>query len=297
MAVNLRHKRWFYINSGTQLSETNSTFSFEINLPDNQNLDRIVLTQALIPLTYYVIGTNENVFILNEDGLDLTITVPPGNYNTINFPKVIGPLLTAASANGITYTVTYPVTDNEAQTGKFTYTADSTAVPIYFAFPDNEDLAIRFGFDRGDTDYFTPNGASSILVSQNVVDMTAENCVVIHSNLVQDEAGQDVLQEIYQNNTSPMQNITYLCPDPLAYSKRLSSSKIRLATFSLTDEFNFPIYLNGLDCAFTIMIYEDPKPWTLLEGAFNSLSSLGGKILNRLTPEVEKIKEENYNEN
>ncbi len=265
MAFNVPRRRWFYITSNTQLSSVNSTFSFEINMPDNQEFDRLVLTQALIPLSFYVIGAGQNTFILNENGVDIPVTVPPGNYSSVNFPAVIGPLLTAASQNGITYTVTYPNSATEAQTGKFTYTALNTIIPIYFTFPLDDDLAIRFGFDRGETEYFSASGPNEVLVSPNVVDFTAENSIYIHSSLVQDEAGQDILQEIYVGNTAPNTNITWLCPDLLGYSKRLSPSKSRLATFSFTDEFNNPIYFEGLDVVLTIMVYKDPTPWTLLE--------------------------------
>lgn len=259
----LPRKRWFYITSGIQLSETISTFNAELQIPDSEDYDRIVLTQVLIPLSYYVIGAGDNVFELNENGVAITITIPPGNYDTTNFPAIIGPLLTASSLNGITYTVSYPNPATSPQTGKFTFTAENTTIPIYFAFPEDEDLAIRFGFDRGQTEYFTQAGPNEVLISPNVVDFTAENAIFIHSNLVQDDYS-DILQEVYQANTIPGTNITYLCPDPLAYSKKLSSSKLRLASFALTDEFNFPIFLNGLDVVLTIMLYKEPNVFQLI---------------------------------
>lgn len=260
MAYQLPRKRFFYITSGTQLSETVSTFSQELELPDSEEYDRICLTQCLIPLSYYVISAGTNTFILNENGTPVTITVPPGNYDSVNLPAVVVPLLIAASPNTLTYTMTYPDPSTEPQTGKFTYQVNSESVLVFFAFPMNSDLAIRFGFDRGETEYFTPDSDDdgySTLVSPNVVDFTAQNVVQIHSNLVQDSY-TDILQEVYQANVAPITNITYLCPDPMAYSKQLSSSKIKAASFSLTDEFGNPIFLNGLDVVLTIMIYKEP---------------------------------------
>lgn len=255
MAFMLPRKRWFYITSGVQLSESVSTFTYELQIPNNEDYDRIVCTQALIPLSYYVISAGANVFTLDENGVSVTITIPPGNYDAVSLPATVTPLLDAASPNTLTYTMTY-----SSITGKFTYVVDSDSILVYFAFPVGEDLAIRFGFDRGETEYFTagvPAPGSSTLVSPNVVDFTAQNVVQIHSNLVQDNQS-DILQEIYQANTAPITNITWICPDPLAYSKGFSSSGIQTASFSITDEFGSPIFLNGLDVVLTIMIYKEP---------------------------------------
>ena len=286
MALNLPQKRWFYINSGTQLSETVSTFSADINMPSDIDLDRIVLVQCIIPLSYYVIGSGGNVFTLNEGGVNIPVTIPLGNYDTTNFPAIIGPLMTAASLNAITYTVTYPNPATQPQTGKFTYTANVNNIKIFLAFPLEEDLAIRFGFDRGETEFFTVSGANSVLVSPNVTDFTAEDVLVLHSNLVSDDAGQDILQEIYQANTVPGTNITYICPDPLAYSKKLSSSKLRLASFSLTDEFDNPVFLNGLDIVMTIMVYKEPKWPTMVE---NYIKYLMTKDMGQISYAAEEI--------
>jgi hypothetical protein len=260
MAYMIPRKRFFYISSGTQLSETVSTFSAELQIPDSEEYDRISLTQCLIPLSYYVISAGLNVFQLNENGVSVPITVPPGNYDAVNLPAVVVPLLNAASPNMLTYTMTFPNPATDPQTGKFTYTVSSNSDLVYFAFPPGQDIAIRFGFDRGETEYFTPdnpNDGKSTLISPNVVDFTAQNAIQIHSNLVAD-AYTDVLQEVYQANVAPVTNITFLNPDPLAYSKALSSSKIKAASFSITDEFGSPIFLNGLDVVLTIIIYKEP---------------------------------------
>ena len=96
----------------------------------------------------------------------------------------------------------------------------------------------------------------------------------------------DILQEIYQANTVPGTNITYICPDPLAYSKKLSSSKLRLASFSLTDEFDNPVFLNGLDIVMTIMVYKEPKWPTMVE---NYIKYLMTKDMGQISYAAEEI--------
>ena len=270
MSFMLPRKRWFYISSGTQLSETVSTWSQEINLPADEEFDRIVMTQALIPLSYYLIPVGQNMFTLIENGVNIPVYVPPGNYTKQAFASTISTLLNNASLNSVTYTVTYPDPTTSADTGKFTYTAETNSVTIAFDFTDAGDIALVFGFDRFVVENFIVYIGISVLISANVVDFTAENTVVIHSNLVTDEAGTDILQEIVVGNTNPGTNITYFCPDPLAYSKKLSSNGLRFASFSLTDEFNSPIFLNGLDVVLTIMVYKEPEFFQQAEKFFKA---------------------------
>jgi hypothetical protein len=108
----------------------------------------------------------------------------------------------------------------------------------------------------GMTYTFVPGISSSTLVSTDVINFIPENTVFIHSNLVQDENGSDILQEIFSSNSSPFQNLVFLNPQPQDFSKKLSSNKIQLATFSITDEYGIPIYLNGLDVVLTVLIYK-----------------------------------------
>jgi hypothetical protein len=261
-ALALPRKRFFYITSGTQLSETVSTFSAELQLPDAELYDRITLTQAAIPISYYVIQKGFNTFTLIEGATQTILTLTPGNYNANSFAVVVAVLLSTSSPNGLNYTITYPNSFTQVSTGKFTYTVNSSSItPIGFTFPIGSNIAAQFGFQLSSlgnitSPIFTPGSGTSTLISASVLDFIPENTVFIHSNLVQD-AYTDVLQEIYSANTIPFQNLTFLNPDPYAYSKSLSSSKIRLATFSLTDEYNSPIFLNGLDVVLTICIYKE----------------------------------------
>ena len=77
----------------------------------------------LIPKSYYLVqaGGVENIFQLAENGTAVTVTVPIGSYLLNAFRTTIGALLTAASPNLLTYTLTYPVSSGP-DTGKWTYT-------------------------------------------------------------------------------------------------------------------------------------------------------------------------------
>ena len=258
--INVQNKRVFYISSGSQLDENTSVFTAAIQMPESGEYDRITLMQCNIPISYYVVQSGNNTFNLIEGINSTLITVPIGNYNANSFSIIVAALLTAASAYGFNYTITFPNSFNQTQTGKFTYGVNSVGIQCGFQLPQNSEIALQMGFNEGSSPMFNI-GVSQTLISTNVVKFIPENTVFIHSNLVNDEYN-DILQEIYSSNSAPFQNLVFLNPDPLGYSKKLSSRSIQLAQFSITDEFNRPIFLNGLDIVLTVMVYKDPDIYT-----------------------------------
>ena len=252
----IRDGRFLYITSGDQLHQNVNTFSFTIQLDQTKNYDRITLMQANIPISYYTIQAGFNTFTLTENNISVLVTLPIGNYNANSFATIVGNVMSSTSPNNLTYTITYPNSFNQTQTGKFTYTVNSTITPISLTFPVNSVINNQFGFDAGSTNTFTVGSLTSTLISTDVINFIPENTIFIHSNLVIDENGTDVLQEIFSNNTQPFQNLVFLNPNPSQYSKKLATGKIQSATFSITDEYGSHIYLNGLDVVLTLLVYK-----------------------------------------
>ena len=102
---------YVYVNSRERIAGTDENFTYAINFPQDHDFDTVVCLNALIPKSYYLIqdGTFENIFQLQENTV-VTVTVPIGSYLLSAFRTTIGALLTAASPNGLTYTLTYPAT-------------------------------------------------------------------------------------------------------------------------------------------------------------------------------------------
>ncbi len=255
-------KRFFYINSGAQLTQHNNSFTYEVQIPDNEPFNRITLMQANIPVSYYTIESPLNTFVLNEGGTLVTITFTEGNYNANSFSSILTTMLNAASPNLYTYSVSYPNSFTSVQTGKFTFTVNTIAKVIKFIFPQDSPITSQFGFDEASTQIFTAGVSSSTLTSGNVIDFVPKNTLFIHSSLVQDD-NSDVLQEIYANNSAPFQLLTWENPNPFQYSKKLASGKSTLARFAITDEFGRPIFFHGLDVVLTIMIYQSQDYYNL----------------------------------
>jgi len=242
--------RYFYITSGNQLSNTN-TFSIYLDIPENR-YDRVTLTNINIPVSFYVIQNGHNQFVLRENSTSVTITIPEGNYNINSFITALTSLLNANSPNGLTYSLSIPNTFSQCSTGKITYVQNNGAIQSSFTFPEQSHVYEQFGFNRQSTAYFS----GTTLTSSNVVKFIPEDSIHLHSNLVGTTSGDDIISEAYFSNSIPFSNITYSNPNPYQTAKYLNNG-IKYASFSVTNEYNDPIYLNGLNISMTLLVYKE----------------------------------------
>ena len=257
MTDQLRNKRIFYISSGNQLSGSSSTFSTTLQIPTHEDYNRVTVLALNIPVSYYLVQQGFNHFYLNESATRVKLYLPIGNYNVNSFTLEITQLLNANSPLGFKYTADYDSSFKSVDTGKITYTVNSGIVPVSFQFDLGNPVNEQFGFNNGSTVYFNQGvTTTSTLVSTNVINFIPENSLFVHCNLV-NSGTDDILQEVNSGNTVPFSNITFLNPDPLSNSKALSSNTIQNVTFSLTNESNIPIFLNGVSMSLTMMLYQD----------------------------------------
>lgn len=246
--------RIYYINTGNSLIGTNNTYSQQIQIDETIKYDRVVLLQAEIPISYYIINEGQNEFVLNELGVETTIQIPKGNYNAESFSIALKALLDTNSPNGYVYSITYPNNYTENNTGLFTYTVNTNSSPISLEFGDTP-LVEQFGFQRSSTNVFTAGLSTSTLVSDVVLKFIPEDTIFVHSSLV-NNGDNDILQPLFFGNSSVLGNLSYLCPDPLAYSKELVSTGDKAPIFTFTDESNNPVYFNGQNVVLTIMLFK-----------------------------------------
>ncbi len=245
---------YVFINSRNRLSGTDENFTYNIEIPDGFDYDHVVVLNALIPKSYYLIqaGALENIFQLKENNTTVTVTVPIGSYLLSAFRTEIGTLLSNASPNGLTYTLSYPPLSGP-DTGKWTFTQTNGAIISSLIF--NEHLFEPFGFFSKSTNVF--NGTS--LVSTCVIKLQSEDRLLIHSNIANNPTGNDILVSINSTTSINYSSINYVCPAPEFYSRLLSSKNLKTCSFSLTDENNELIQLNGLNMNITLLLYKkDP---------------------------------------
>lgn len=246
----VQNPHYVYINSRDRLSGTDENFTYNIQFPDGFHFTHVVCLNALIPKSYYLIQTGplENIFQLNENGVTVTVTVPIGSYLLSAFKTVIGQLLTAASPNGLTYTLSYPSLSGP-DTGKWTFTQNNGSIVSSLIF--NEHLFEPFGFFANSTNIFT----GTTLVSTCVIKLQSEDRLLLHSNIAMNPGIDDVLVSINSTTSINYSSINYECPAPEFYSHLLSSQNNNTYSFSLTDENGELIQLNGLNLNITLLLY------------------------------------------
>ena len=247
----IKKKQIFYINSDNRIIGTHSNFTFKLdNIDRNANFNQVVVLQAIIPKSYYLINNNNNTFILQEGEDLINISIPIGNYNKMSFKNIIQVLLNENSPNEFIYRI---LDDNLAfgpDIGKFTFSVTNNG-DIQPSLNMNSDVCNQFGFNKDTVNVFNNN----LLVSVKFINFSLENTLFIHSNICQNTTSDNVLQEIFTTGVPTASYIKYDCYQLEAYSKPFNN-KSDSYVFYLTDENNKLIETNGVNLEITIMIYE-----------------------------------------
>lgn len=236
--MSILNNRIFYIDSEKRLSGTPSNFTYWLDIPDDSRFDTACVLNMTIPRSYYLIRAGQNRFTLRIGEEAYELSVRPGNYNVRNFISTLLPMLNQYA----TFTMTF-----DEIVGKYTY--GTTSTDVSFIFSDPSRLGHQMGFDEVSTNTFV----DSSLVSANVVDFVSTSTLFLHSDLVSDRTS--ILQEIYSDNSVPYSNLVYSCKFPSMYSKSLQTNSSSTFTFSLQDEHDLDVDLNGHELLFTLLLY------------------------------------------
>jgi hypothetical protein len=279
-------KQIFYINSDDRISGTASNFSYKLDLNPNDEYDKCVVLQCLLPKSYYVIRAGFNTFqIYIEDQVSpgsyetFIISITPGNYNRRALAvelenKINTAFSTAYSVIGININITYTNGINSGDTGKYTYVITSPS-PILAEFIFTENVYYALGFNKNSLYTFnTIDGLTLTLVSENVIDLNLEDSIFIHSDIIDDSEGNNILQDVYCAANDPnFSNIHYVMIDLQANTKKLKQSLSNIIRIYITDEIGSEINFNGLNIVITLMFYKTSNLWRKLSG-FLSLATL-----------------------
>lgn len=256
------NKQIFYINSNNRLTGTHSNFSYYLNIDPNEEFDRVVVLAASIPKSYYLVDSSYKSFTLQEGVSTVTITFDEGNYTRNGLSIKLQSLLNANSPNDFSYTVTYKNISNNADNGKYTITVSGNGgVQPIFIFTNQ--MYEQLGFNINSSNQFTAN----VLESTNVVNLTNETTLFIHSDICQNNEGNNILQEIYASGEPSYSTISFSNHAPSEYSKIMVTSKSNSYNFYLTDENGQNINTNGVNINLTIMIYKKNDIDRMIKGA------------------------------
>lgn len=295
-------RKILYVDSQQQLTSTNNVFTLNVDSDLTDEYDMCSLISAQIPVSFYIIQTGGNTITLLEGSQSVIVTIPEGNYSVYSFQASVGPLLTAASPNGYTYTILFNNIFNQVDTGKLTFQCSSTANIVGFQFPPNNAISEPFGFFPGTTNYFVVNGPIQTLQSKNVISFIPESSIFIHANFVQGSSQSgftDVLACIFSSNAAPYSTINYVNPQIYETAKKTCNLS-RVMVFSITDEFGNAIFCNGGNIILQILLYKTPESMnnvnSLIEKYISMRTNLFEHEYNEKAREQQKRLEESQNE-
>lgn len=242
----------YSINSRYRISGTDSNFAYNINIDQNSKYDSVCVLSASVPISYYLIRDGHNKFVLIENDIETVITIPSGNYSVASFQLIIKNLLNDNSPNNWTYNISFPDSQTEAQTGRYTFTVSgNTSQPSIFLY-DNSQVHRQFGFDDNSMNTFVNN----ILVSKYVVNFMLDNVLYIYSDILTSNNEQNILCDLYSSNVAPYSYITYVNPNFIQNSRSLSTSKSNVFHFSIVTADGEILSLNGNHSCFTLLLYK-----------------------------------------
>lgn len=249
----------FVIDSNNRLDGDIEEFTFKISMDTATNYNKVSLIHCGIPKYYYNIDSLNNQFILDENGTTTTCTLTPGEYTMENFALNVKDVLDAASAtidathpweynitfNTLTYKWTWEITDDPNRT------FSSASINII----DDQCYSL-FGFDEESDNAFTAKS----LTSTYPACFERTNYITIRSNIAHNNGNDDpdsqILARVPIKNTDYGELVTYDVQQVFDASRDLVSNKTNIFTFSIWDDHNRLMNLQGQDWFFTFMIWE-----------------------------------------
>lgn len=262
-------KTIFYVNGRNRQSGDESDFLYQIQIPKETKYDMCCVLQMSIPKSYYLIQTGE-YFQLVENKTTVNISIATGNYTRKSLAATVASALTSGSPNGWVYVITYDTSSTSVDTGKYTFTVTGNGgIQPQFIFLTDNDINRHLGFVDGSTNTFIGDS----LVSTNVINIQRDSILYLHSNMA-NNGPDDVLQEVFSDNSADYSNIVFQQQDVEAYSKKLTSSSNNVYKFTLTDEAGKKIDLNGQNINFTFVLYKKNNIYDMINN-FLKLKVLG----------------------
>lgn len=277
----ITNKQYFYLNSNNRVSGTSSDFLATIpNLP-SWDVTHVSVVQASVPKTYYLIDTNNDNIVLDEDGSQQSITLTHGNYTLRQWLAEVTAQLNANSPNGYTYALSFPGSTSP-QTGKIQF---STASPVggahVISFIFTDECYEQFGFSENSTNTFTYDSGTYYLTSDNCIKLQSEDALFLRSDLTIDNDA--CLTEIFTGATNDFTSYTFQNQDPEATAKRIVFNRSDVYHFYLQNEENKNMNLNGINFVASLMFFkieDDEEDRQLLRDALKYLVYGVGELIN-----------------
>lgn len=239
--VNLRKKVFSIssVNREDQLSVSNP-FDITIDMPRANKFNQISCLIAEIPRSWYMIDSTNNTFTIDAGATTVTLT-PGRDYSATEFAAEVQAALILADGAG--WTVTF-----DTDTSKYTITGPGAWV---WDGDTNSALISKYlGLPRvslADTGF--------VIVSPNVINLSRYDYLRIRSDMCLNN-NDDVLTTIFPNSFSQFSVINYTNDSAPESSVSLANNHSNRYRFTLVDNDNKPVNLNGLDWQLVLVGWE-----------------------------------------
>jgi len=238
------------VKSSEREEGTISNFESKPILLQENNYDSCCMISTNIPRTFYNVDQGAS-FILKEDGMEHLIELDEGNYTITNLKIYIKKKLNAHSTN--TYDMIYK-TSTDVQDFKFTFTTTSTTQPqLIFT----TSLYKVLGFNKNSINTFN----NTVLKSTNCINLSRINSAYIKSNIVKNSPNS-IFAEVLSYGSFQMLSMAYQTTQNIEMNSRMfirQKSGSVSYRFSLVDENDTEINLNGVDYEFSLILYSRNK--------------------------------------
>jgi hypothetical protein len=237
----------FHLNSNNRINGNHQDFEIKVDITNGKivDYDSVVVLSASVPKSYYAIEDGRNTIDLIENSTTTTISITPGTYSASDFTNLIQGLLNDNSSQGWTYAMSINLS-----TAKYTISVSGNGGNQPSINP--KEVYEKFGLLRNTITAFTGDSLTSI----NVVDMSPENDIFIHSNISRgSNTNDDILIDLFGSGVPPFGRIQFFNPEPDQYAKDLNTTS-DVYRFYITDEDGNIKNLNGVNWTATLLFFK-----------------------------------------
>jgi hypothetical protein len=229
------------------VASTTNPVNVPIDIDLSVGYTHVVMTSACIPKTYYVLP-NDATLTVNQGAGEFDVVMEKGNYNVVNFKSIFKTKIEALSG-AFKYEVKFP-SNVEVQTSKYTFDVTfNSGVQPTFTVKDTY-LGRVMGLVPNVTYSFVGNS----LTSANVVNFQSYDEMLILSNVVKNQRG--LLQEIFSSGSVYNSSIIWTNNSLPLHAKLLAPTSTQSFTFTLVDNDENLLNLNGSEWSFVLMFFK-----------------------------------------
>lgn len=272
------NSQYLYINSENRLA-TDKSCKFTVKVPNNylkcKDLSQVIKITCInfcCPINWYFVNSTNNTFILN-DGIDNSLSIPPGNYTFKNLAlaiqtqiQTINPLITVSF---------------NSNTTKLLFTFPSASFSLKFG--SSGSACFIMGFNPSSTNFADGSfQITSINILQTIltdtINLYVDNVATYgNPNMCNNSLGDNTLYisnsiMSLQNNFSPGDIINFTNSGDDLFSMKIKDKSLNEITFSIRDrDGDLMTYVTDWNAAIRIDYIDEEKNNDDVVGALNNM--------------------------